>query len=304
MFFLVGPTAVGKSGLAVEIARRCNAEIIGADAFQVYRGLEILTAAPGADLREKVPHHLIGEILLGERFDAARYREMALARAAEIESRGRRVLIVGGTGLYVRALTHGLAELPEADPELRRKLNALTLPELQEMYAPLDPAGFERIDSKNRRRLIRAIEVSTLAGVPFSSLREDWSGQPATPPAQGISLERDREDLYTRIDARVRRMFDEGVVEEIRQAGEPGETAAQAIGYSEIRDLLAGKTSVEACIAAIQQRTRRYAKRQLTWLRRENIFFKLNLTHQPQSTVAEVIAERIAAGGPEEIHGQ
>jgi len=303
MFFLVGPTAVGKSEIAGEVAARCNAEIVGADAFQAYEGLELLTAKPAADLRAKVRHHLIGEIPLGEKFDAGRYRELALERVRDIEARGKRALVVGGTGLYVRALTHGLAELPESDPDLRRELDALTLTQLQEKYRALDPLGMERIDRQNPRRLVRAIEVSLLAGVPFSSLRADWGGQAAPRLAVcGVALHRDREELNRRIDERVRRMFTGGVVQEIQAAGEVGPTASQAIGYTEIKAHLRGEMNVEECVRAIQQRTRQYAKRQLTWLRRENIFFEINLTTNLQSDnpqdAVELIARRIVSRGP------
>ena len=301
MFFLVGPTAAGKSEIAIEAALRCDAEIIGADAFQIYRGLDLLTAKPPPHLRAKVRHHLLGEIPLEEKFDVARYREMALDRVREIESRGKRALVVGGTGLYIRALTHGLSELPGADPALRRGLEALTLGQLQERYAALDPPGAERIDRRNRRRLVRAIEVSMLAGVPFSSLRRDWSGEHAPAAASGVALELNRELLHSRIDARVRRIFAEGVVEEVR-AAEAGPTAAQAIGYAEIKALLRGQTTLEECIQSIQRKTRQYAKRQLTWLRRENIFPAIDLTDQPQSHVAEAIAQRIMAGIPGSGH--
>ncbi len=298
MFFLLGPTGVGKSEIAVEVALQCGAEIVGADAFQVYEGLDLLTAKPGPELRAKVPHHLIGEIPRSEKFDAGRYRQLALERVREIEGRGKRALVTGGTGLYARALARGLSELPEADPELRRKLDALTLEQLQARYAALDPRGIERIDRQNRRRLVRAIEVSMLAGAPFSSLRADWSGKPAAAGAiPGVVLERERDDLYGRIDERVRRMFAAGVVEEVRAAGEAGPTASQAIGYAEIRALLRGEMSAEACVAAIQQKTRQYAKRQLTWLRRENIISRINLTKIPQREAMEVIARRVVAGG-------
>jgi tRNA dimethylallyltransferase len=301
VFFLLGPTGAGKSELAVEAALRCGAEIVGADAFQVYDGLDVLTAKPGPELRAKVPHHLIGEIPLGGKFDAARYRQLALERVREIEARGRRALVVGGTGLYARALARGLSKLPEADPALRSELDQLTLGQLREKYAALDPAGFERIDRDNRRRLVRAVEVSLLAGVPYSSLRADWSGAPSdSSPLPGVVIEREREDLYRRIDARVRRMFVQGVVAEVQAASDAGPTASQAIGYAEIKALLRGELSEPECIAAIQQRTRRYAKRQLTWLRAENTFSRINLTNKLQSEAAEEIARHITAGGPEE----
>jgi tRNA dimethylallyltransferase len=300
MFLLVGPTASGKSEIAVEVALRCNAEIVGADAFQVYQGLDLLTAKPGPDLRAKIPHHLIGEIPLAQKFDLAQYRDLALARIQEIEARGKRALVVGGAGLYVRAITHGLSKLPESDPKLRLELETLSLPRLQEKYASLDPRGIGLIDCKNRRRLVRAIEVSLLAGAPFSTLRADWcGGQPEGAPARGIVLERDRADLYARIDERVRRIFARGVIEEVRAAGEAGPTASQAIGFSEIKALLSGRMSAPECLAAIQQRTRQYAKRQLTWLRRENTLSKIDLTNQPQSEVVDAIAQRLAGGSPD-----
>jgi len=293
----VGPTAVGKSEIAVEVALRCNAEIVGADAFQVYQGLDLLTAKPSPALCERVQHHLIGEISLDRKFDAALYGQMALERLRDIRLRGKLPLVVGGTGLYVRALTHGLSDLPEGNPELRAKIEEMTLDQLQEKYAELDPRGIERIDRRNRRRLVRAIEVSLLTGKPFSSLREDWSDKPpAVGSASGIVLERDREELYSRIDERVRRMFEDGVVEEVRAAGEVGPTASQAIGYAEITTHLRGEMTVKACIAAIQQRTRRYAKRQLTWLRSQKRFLQISLTKRPQNEVADFIAERITAG--------
>jgi tRNA dimethylallyltransferase len=299
MFFLLGPTAAGKSDLAVEVALRCGAEIVGADAFQVYQGLDVLTASPPADLRVRVPHHLLGGIPLREKFDVARYRDLALDCIREIQARGKRALVVGGTGLYVRALTQGLSQLPEGDPDLRRELEAMTLSQLQDRYAALDPRGMERIDRQNRRRLVRAIEVSLLSGKPFSSLRADWSGESRPSTASGVALDRDRNDLHERIDARVQRMFDQGVIDEVRKAPAAGPTASQAIGYAEISALLRGETTLEECVKAIQQRTRRYAKRQLTWLRGENIFFKINLTNKPQSEVVDIIARRIMAGSPD-----
>jgi len=298
MFFLLGPTAVGKSEIAVEVALRTGAEIVGADAFQVYAGLELLTAAPDAATRAKVPYHLVGEIGIGEHFDAARYRELALARIHEIEARGHHALLVGGTGLYARALMHGLSDMPGSDETVREQLAGMTLAELQEKYAALDPAGMERIDRHNRRRLVRAIEVSLLAGKPFSSLRADWSGEERTiTPAAGAVLDRDRDDLYARIDARVTRMFEQGAIEEVARAGEAGATAAQAIGYGEIRAHLAGTVTLEQCMSAIARRTRRYAKRQLTWLRRENTLMTINLTHQSHNEVITSIEERMAEAG-------
>jgi tRNA dimethylallyltransferase len=312
MFFLAGPTGSGKSDLAVAAAQLCHAEILGADAFQVYDGLPILTAQPSPELRARIPHHLIGEIPVTEHFDAARYRELALAKIRDIESRSKRALIVGGTGLYIRALTRGLVDLPSRDETLRAELEKLPLHQLQFRYAALDPVGFEKIDRQNPRRLIRAIEVTMLTGQPFSAQRADWSNESdfkkntsETPKdITGIALQRDREELYQRIDQRVVQMFKSGVIEEVEtliKKSAPGPTASQAIGFAEISSLLRGEITQPACIAAIQQKTRRYAKRQLTWLRSENIFFTLNLTGTPLTQAAEEIARRASA--PRDVIG-
>lgn len=301
MFFLAGPTAVGKSGLAVEVALLCNAEIVSADAFQVYQGLDLLTAKPAPHSLARVPHHLVGEIPLDQKFDVAQYRQLAVDRIREIESRKKRALVVGGTGLYIRALTHGLSDLPAPNPALRQELDVTPLPELQQRYAALDPHGITLIDPQNRRRLVRAIEVSLLARAPFSSLRADWAGAKPLPAASGVILERTRSELYARIDTRVRQMFSQGVIDEVRAAA-AGPTAAHAIGYGEIKAHLRGETTLDQCVTAIQQRTRRYAKRQLTWLRREDTFHTINLTDKPQShqspqnQLADAIARRIVAG--------
>jgi tRNA dimethylallyltransferase len=275
-FCVAGPTACGKSELAAEVALHCNGEIVGADAFQVYGGLDILTAKPPHELRERVPHHLIGCVPLAQRFDAAQYQALALEAIRDIAARGKLPVVVGGTGLYIRSLTHGLADLPQADAKLRSQLDALPLVELQRRYRELDPEGAERIDMQNPRRLIRAVEVCELTGRPFSSFRDEW--QRGAEFTRGILLTPSRDGLYARINARTLAMFAEGVVEEVRACDEIGETAAQAIGFHEIQSLLRGEISQEKCIAAIQQATRRYAKRQLTWFRREPSFTHLDLS--------------------------
>ena len=290
LFFIVGPTGVGKTNVAAEIAARCNGEIIGADAFQIYTGMGILTAKPSLDLREKIPHHLIDVVSPTQNFDVAQYLELANRAIQEISGRGRTPIIVGGTGLYVKALTHGLSELPKTDPELRLKLEEYTLEELQSCYTELDPVGATQIDLKNRRRLIRAIEVSELTGKPFSSFREEWS-KPVRNVA-GIFLTRNREELHERIDQRVVEMMQEGLLDEVRDLQECGPTASQAIGIKEARACLNGEITEEECIAQIQQATRRYAKRQITWFKRESAFEPLNLTEAKEAAV-EMIERKI-----------
>jgi tRNA dimethylallyltransferase len=276
-FFIVGPTATGKSELAADVAREMDAEIVSADAFQIYRGLDLLTAKPDSSTLAKAPHHLIGTTPLHEEMNAEKYRRAAMCAVAEINSRGRLAIIVGGSGLYVKALTHGLAPAPEADPTLREKLNAMSLDELRSRLTELDTEAARTIDTKNRRRVVRALEICLLTGKPASAqrLRERASHSEA---ATGVFVFRDREELYQRINQRVEAMFEQGIIEEVRAAGLMGATASQMIGLREIRELLDGKMSLIQCIAAIQQATRRYAKRQLTWFRRQSNFSPLNLS--------------------------
>ncbi len=289
--FIVGPTAAGKSELAANVAREMGAEIVSADAFQVYRGLNLLTAKPSAGTLAKAPHHLIGTTPLHEEMNAEKFCRGASAAIDEIHSRGKTAIVVGGSGLYIKALTHGLAVLPQVDPKLRAKLNALSMDELGSQLANLDPEAARKIDIKNRRRLVRALEICLTSGKRASEQRTQWNavpvagivdpGQPGSPtPATtyGVFVFRDREELYARINNRVEAMFENGVIEEVRAAGTLSSTASQMIGLCEIRQLLEGRMSILQCVAAIQQATRRYAKRQLTWFRRQTNFQPLNLS--------------------------
>src|SRR5215470_10663828 len=167
-FFIVGPTATGKSELAADVASEIGAEIVSADAFQVYRGLDLLTAKPDASTLAKAPHHLIGTTSLHEEMNAEKYRRAASRVIEEINSRSKLAIVVGGSGLYVKALTHGLVSLPQSDPKLREELNAMTLDQLHARLIKLDPEAAQRIDTKNRRRVIRTLEICLLTGKPAS----------------------------------------------------------------------------------------------------------------------------------------
>ena len=263
-FFLPGPTAVGKSRLAVEFAERVGGEIVGADAFQIYAGLDRLSAKPPPGLRARVPHHLIGEVPLAAAFDVAQWLARARECIAAISARGRVPVVCGGTGLYIRALTHGLAPMPGADAELRASLEKEPLPALTARLLSLDPAS--AVDMRNPRRVIRALEVCLLTGRPLSSFRTEWSGDTAP---RGFILARPREELHAAIHARTDSMFAAGVLDEVAATGETGPTAAQMLGLAEIRAHLAGKITLDACKDAIRQATRQYARRQLTWFRKE-----------------------------------
>ena len=296
-FLILGPTAVGKSDFAASVAARCGGEIVSADAFQVYAGLDLLTAKSDAETRARVRHHLVGEIPPSQSWDVAQWLNAARSRIAEIHSRGRVAIVAGGTGLYVRALTRGLADLPPAAPDLRAELEAQPLAELVRRFAELDPDGARCIDLQNPRRVIRALEVCLLTQRPFSSFREQWEAMPHG--WRGIVLMRDRDDLHARIDRRTEEMFAAGVIGEVRDAGEVGPTAGQALGLREIRAHLAGELTRSECVAAIQQATRRYAKRQLTWFRRETAFRNVNLSSIPDTpALIEEISREIETANP------
>jgi tRNA dimethylallyltransferase len=295
-FFIVGPTATGKSELAADVAPEVGAEIVSADAFQIYSGLDLLTAKPDASTLAKAPHHLIGIVPLAEEMNAEKFRRLAWRAIDEINSRGKLAIVVGGSGLYIKALIHGLAPLPESDPKLREELNAMSLDDLRSQLAEVDPGTARKIDLKNRRRVVRALEICLLTGRPASEVvagvgDSGWPGSPI--PATGVFLFRDREELYERINQRVQAMLERGVIEEVRAAGAISATASQMIGLREIRELLEGKMSLAQCIAEIQRATRRYAKRQLTWFRRQTNFFPLNLSFLTHNEAVKWISLRI-----------
>ena len=272
---VAGPTGVGKTAFAVDLANELDGEIIGADAYQVYRGLEILTGQPTPEMLSAVPHHLIGFLPPTEVFDAARFATIVRERISEVLSRGKVPIVTGGSGLYIKALTHGLADVPPADPALRSELASLSPRQLQERLAKIDPAA--RIDFQNPRRVLRALEISILTGRPASEMRRGWEGKTAL-GFRGLLLVRERTELQARIAENVRGMFERGVVAEVGKIKAIGATAAMAIGLSDIQALRRGEITEAECIAAVTRATRRYAKRQLTWFRNQFTFQIIDLT--------------------------
>src|SRR6266446_5683883 len=271
-FFIVGPTATGKSELAADVAREIGAEIVSADAFQLYRGLDPLTAKPESSTLAKAPHHLVGLMPLSGEMNAEKYRRAAMRAIDQINSRGRLAIVVGGSGLYIKALTHGLAPLPESDSKLREK-------SISEALAA-------------RSTVADGVDLGSLADVRPRSAPAA-TGAESTILATGVFVFRHREELYQRINQRVEIMFERGVIEEVRDAGVISATASQMIGLREIRQLLAGKESLTQCITEIQQTTRRYAKRQLTWFRRQTNFLPLNLSFLTHNEAVKWISLRV-----------
>ena len=318
VFFIVGPTAVGKSAMAAEVAEQLGAEIVNADAFQIYRGLNVLTGKPEARTQQRAPHHLLGSVPLNEMMSAAKYRVSGLRTLSGIRSRGKNAIVVGGCGLYLKALTDGFDDMPPPDFELREHLSRLSLDQLVSRLQKISPKLVSRIDLKNRRRMTRALEIALgaknhsstawngvvavgIANGQVSAAETAAAKREARAPGQsGILLIRDRDDLYDRINNRVNAMFQEGVEEEVRAVTEIGLTAARALGLRQLQQFIAGEISRDECIAQIQQATRRYAKRQLTWFRHQSNFSQLNLTpfsHQEAVSAILQMAQRHLARG-------
>jgi tRNA dimethylallyltransferase len=271
--FLAGPTAVGKSEIALALAESLGGEIISADSMQVYRGLDLGTAKPSPAERARVPHHLIDICDLHEAFDAAQFIRHAQRAVAEIQARRRTPVFCGGTGLYFKALLDGLGAAPATHPQLRAEIEATPLEDLLAELRARDPVSYENIDRQNPRRVVRAIEVIRLTGKPFSAQRAAWASPAPAPPAQNFFVfTRPAADLHARINARVDEMFRRGLVVETEQLLHRGllenKTALQAIGYRQVVEHLRGDRGLSETIELVKIRTRQFAKRQLTWFRR------------------------------------
>ncbi len=283
-FFITGPTASGKTALAIALAKHLGGEIVNADAFQLYAGMDLLTAKPSPAELAQVPHHLYGVIPLTEACDAQRYHALALPIIEDIAARGRVPIVVGGSGLYIKALTHGLSPLPAASPQLRGLFQHLSPGEKTLWLLQLDPEAATTVNLRNSRYVERALEICLLTGQPQSGLRRSF--EQAEPKVNGVILTWDRETLYRRINQRTLGMFAAGLIEEVRALGPLSPTAEKAIGVREIRAHLAGTVPLEETLAAIQQSTRHYAKRQITWFRRERCFQTICLDSVPAAHYA------------------
>ena len=273
--FIVGPTGSGKSAVALALAERHGGEIVSVDSMQVYRGLDIGTAKPMASERARVVHHLIDVAELSDTFDAAKFVRLAQQAEEDIRALGRRPIFCGGTGLYLKAYLDGLGEAPASDPALRKELEATSLDALLQELSVRDPETYARIDRQNPRRVVRAVEVIRLSGKPFSDQRAEWSSASRIPhPLSRIhGLLRSHEDLHARINDRVDAMFARGLVEETRELLQRGleqnQTAMQALGYRQVIEHLRGERSLRETIELVKIKTRQFAKRQMTWFRRQ-----------------------------------
>lgn len=273
VLLLAGPTATGKSAVALHLAERLGGEIVSVDSMQVYRGLDIGTAKPSAGELARVQHHLIDVADPRESFSAARFLELAKPAVREIHDRGRIAILCGGTGLYFKAWLQGLGDGPAPDLTLRAELEQTSLEDLLQELGRKDPTMAAAMDRQNRRRVVRAVEVIRLTGRPASALRADWAKPGRGSPGFLVCLDRSAADLLGRVDARTEAMFAKGLVGETRRLLESGlspqATALQAIGYRQVAEHLRGERSLDFTVELVKQRTRQFIKRQRTWFRNQ-----------------------------------
>lgn len=297
---LIGPTAVGKTGVSIALAKRLDAEVVGCDSMQVYRGMSHLTQQPSREQQAAVAHHLVDCIEPADAFSVGQYRRAALEAIRSIHDRGKDALIVGGTGLYLKALTNGLCEAPSADEGLRRELAAVAQARgsaaLHEQLKVRDPLAASKIHPHDTRRLVRALEVYELTGEPLSGRWGRSAGEAL--PMTVIGLTREREELYSRINARVERMIrDEDVLEEVRRVRgrQMSHTARQAHGLAYLEAYLDGARGLEETITLWQRQVRQYARRQLVWFHADPRIQWITMTSEEsvEMTVEHVLDSRL-----------
>jgi tRNA dimethylallyltransferase len=275
IWLIAGPTASGKSALALRLADAVGGEVVNADSMQLYADLRIVTARPSVEEEARAPHHLFGTVDAADGWSVGRWLRAASATLAEIAGRGRAAIVVGGTGLYFRALTHGLAEVPQVPPEIRHQAQAdydlMGESSFRGRLAAYDTAAAMRIAPGDRQRLVRAWEVFAATETPLS----DWQSSGAPALAEGswraVALEPPRQALYARCDARLEQMLGAGALDEVAALMarnlDPALPVMKAVGVRELAAHLRGETTLAEALAAARQQTRNYAKRQTTWMR-------------------------------------
>ncbi len=274
---LLGPTAVGKTEIAIQLAQHLDAEIVSVDSRQIYRQMDVGTAKPTPQEQQAARHHLIDCVDISQPFSVADYQSLADATITDIQNRGKQVLLVGGAGLYFRAVVDGLFEGPAANPSIRKQLEQEASQQgvdvLHNRLRTCDPESADRIHPNNLIRVIRALEVYELTGIPMSEHQQQWQSENQRYPFNAFGLTLPRELLYHRIEQRVDIMLANGLITEVESlltAGYSRETyALQSFGYRELIEYLDGKCTYVEAIKQLKQNTRRFAKRQLTWFRKD-----------------------------------
>lgn len=277
LIVVAGPTASGKTACAVELCHLIGGEVVSADSMQIYRGMDVLSAMPTVEEMRGIPHHMLGIADPSEKYSAAMYREKANEIIAEIHARGEHAVVCGGTGLYINALTRPLSFSERSDEKLHDELMAMAdepggRTRLHDMLVKVDPESAERLHENDVRRVVRAIEIFRLTGVTQTEQSKLDAQREGDYHETIFALDWPRDVLYSRIDRRVDVMLEAGLIEEVKRLMSDAErypTAAQAIGYKEIAAALAGRMSMDDAVSKVKQATRNFAKRQLTWFRRD-----------------------------------
>ena len=304
LIVITGPTATGKTALGVKLSQMLDGEVVSADSMQIYRGMDIGTAKPTPAEMQGVPHHMLDAADPGENFSAAKYAQMAAACVEDIRARGKRPIVVGGTGLYIDGLLRGTdyAAAP-SDPDARRAMeaeyDAMGGEAFRDRLASVDPERAAILHPRDKKRLVRAWEVYALTGRPISWHDEQSKLVKPRYLAFTAALDfADRQMLYDRIDRRAKAMFDQGLVEEVRRLLDAGvgpeTTAMQAIGYKEVAAFLAGECTLAQAVDLVCRSSRRYAKRQLTWLRSRPDVHWVRWEAEPDGNALSAAAEEIA----------
>ena len=288
--FILGPTGSGKSAVAVELAEMLGkTEIISADAYQVYKSMPIITAAPSFEEISRIKHHLVGFMEPTENNDAAEHARRAGVIIERLQKGGMPPLLTGGSGLYVKFISHGISPAPPSDPALREELNALSLDEVVRRLQEADPEGAANTDLCNQRYVVRNLEIVLLGGKPLSYWKNNWQ----EPVGPGFCIVRDTDELDARIARRAEQMLRDGAIDEVAalEGLTLSTTASKTLGLSQVQDYLKGRLTRSELVSAISLATRQYAKRQRTWLRREKWLTPVEVR---AGETAREVAERIA----------
>ncbi|MBI4615512.1 MAG: tRNA (adenosine(37)-N6)-dimethylallyltransferase MiaA [Planctomycetes bacterium] len=299
VLFVVGETASGKHEIALALAARLGGEILSLDSMKVYRGMDVGTSKPSPAARAAVPHHLLDLVDPSQEFSVAEYLGLALAAVEDVLARGQLPIFAGGTGLYLLALTRGLFEGPAGDPSLRARIlaEAAGPQDLHARLARVDPERANELHPRDVKRIVRAIEIYELSGLPMSKHLRESPHRTLRYPCRIFGIARDPADLLARIASRTERLFAAGFVEEVRRLHAdtrltPGRQAGQAVGYRDVAEFLAGRCDLANCVAEVERSTRRLARRQRTWFRGFRELTSIHMAHDesPARAVERIVS--------------
>jgi len=296
IIFIVGPTAVGKSRVAFELAKKINAEIISCDSMQIYKGMDIIASYPPAKLQRKVAHHLVSVVSPGREFNVNQYRRRALGLLRRILKKGKPVIFVGGTGLYMSVLIDGIFKGGKENKRLRNRLYQLAEKNgalyIYKKLVKVDPDAAKKIHPHDRKRIVRALEVYQSTGKPISVLQRQRRGLADDYDIKSFYLDLNRQELYRRIDSRLQGMFEDGLIKEVKRLLETrlSRTASCAIGIKELQEYICGRGDLESTKELIKRNTRNYAKRQISWFKRDKRikWIRVSNSDKPEEIVRRI----------------